>query len=711
MFKKRVITFTYTLLSLLYLETALRVFTVGEFDHRFIYPLIFCIPTAGIFFLLTLIKDHFIPKILYNAILALFTVFFCVQLVYYEIFGGYLSLSMVGMGGAAITNFSSQLFEALKNTAFELLALLIPIPASIILTKTKALTFEKAAWKVPVITAASVILAHVLCILSLGIQGKGPYTVYDAYHSKTTATDASVTNLGVQVTAGLQLKNMILSSLGLEKEEDVSESLTNFVEETVEKPEASEAEEEDDVDYGYNALNIDFEVLGDYATESYDNITEAFYYREPTEKNKYTGMFEGYNVISLCAEGFSSYVIDEELTPTLYKMSTEGFVFENYYTSFESVTTDGEFAYCNGMLPDMARGKHPSSFEQTNENTLMYTLGNVFKSLGATTYAYHSNYGTFYGRDVSHPHMGYDYFKTPDNGLDMEIDWPSSDLEMMKASVDDYINSGEQFHAYYMTFSGHTQYTWDNPMAAKNKKKVKDLPYSDAVKAYLSANLELEYALEYLVERLEEAGIADKTLIVLAPDHYPYGFYDEEYAELAGKEIDTRYEKYKSTFICWSASMKEPVKVDKVCCSIDVLPTVLNLIGYDYDSRFLVGRDALSNNTAGLAIIGNYSFITDRFAFDAVNNVTIPLVDEEISDEEVQNKISFVRAMFGISRNIIYSDYYTYLDSYIKDHPEVYDNDPVPEEEETAETADTATAEETTGEEEVDVLIGANVSE
>ncbi len=695
MFKKRTVTFIYTLLTLLYLETALRVFTVGSFDSRFIYPVIFCIPTAGLFFLLTLFWDNVILKILYNALIAFFTVFFCVQLVYYGIFGGYLSLSMVGMGGAAITNFSSQLFEALRDSAFKLLALLIPIPATIILTKTKALTFAKANWKTITASALSVVLVHALCILSLGIGGKGPFTVYDAYHTKTTATDTSVANLGVQVTAGLQLKNMIFSSFGLEKEEDVSDSLSGLVieQEEIVIPEDSAAD--DNIDYGSNALNIDFDVLGDYAHENNDPITEAFYYREPTKKNKYTGMFEGYNVITLCAEGFCSYVIDKELTPTLYKMSTEGFIFENYYTSFESVTTDGEFAFCYGMLPDMARGKHASSFDQTNENTTMFTLGKVFQSLGATTFAYHSNYGTFYNRNLSHPHMGYDYFKTPDNGLDMEVDWPSSDLELMKASVDDYINLGEQFHAYYMTFSGHTQYTWDNPMAAKNRDKVDHLPYSDAVKAYLSANLELEYALQYLVERLEKAGIADKTLIVLAPDHYPYGFYDEEYSELAGKEIDTSWEKYKSTFICWSASMEAPVKVDKVCCSIDVLPTVLNLIGYDYDSRFLVGRDALSNNTPGLAIIGNYSFITDRFAFDAVNNLTIPLVDEEISDDEVQNKITFVRAMFGISRNIIYSDYYTYLESYIKDHPEVYDNDPVPEEE----TDDSAEMEEPTSEE------------
>ena len=127
--------------------------------------------------------------------------------------------------------------------------------------------------------------------------------------------------------------------------------------------------------------------------------------------------------------------------------------------------------------------------------------------------------------------MGYT-FKAADSGLDIKIDWPSSDLEMMEASVDDYLSSKEPFHAYYMTFSGHYQYNWDNAMSAKNRDAVKDLPYSEPVKAYIACNLELENALTYLMDRLEQAGVADKTCIVLTNDHYPYGLTEDEYNEL-----------------------------------------------------------------------------------------------------------------------------------------------------------------------------------
>jgi membrane-anchored protein YejM (alkaline phosphatase superfamily) len=72
----------------------------------------------------------------------------------------------------------------------------------------------------------------------------------------------------------------------------------------------------------------------------------------PTNKNQYTGMFEGYNMIFITAEGFSKYLISEELTPTLYRLSNEGFVFNNYYTPLHYTSTSGgEFQNLTGLYP------------------------------------------------------------------------------------------------------------------------------------------------------------------------------------------------------------------------------------------------------------------------------------------------------------------------------------------------------------------------
>ena len=72
-------------------------------------------------------------------------------------------------------------------------------------------------------------------------------------------------------------------------------------------------------------------------------------------------------------------------------------------------------------------------------------------------------------------------------------------------------------------------------------------------------SMELEYAMEYLLQRLDAAGIADRTVIVLTNDHYPYGLTEEEYNELAGKQVDTTFEKYRNSFICYVPGMSKTI--------------------------------------------------------------------------------------------------------------------------------------------------------
>ena len=314
---------------------------------------------------------------------------------------------------------------------------------------------------------------------------------------------------------------------------------------------------------------------------------------------------------------------------------------------------------CMGLYPDMSRTKTDSSFNVAGTNYLPFCLGNALKGMGYQTWAYHDYIGDFYNRNITHANMGYT-FKAADSGLDMKIDWPSSDLEMMEASVDDYINSGEPFHAYYMTFSGHYQYNWDNAMSAKNRDAVKDLPYSEPVKAYIACNLELEYALEYLTRRLEQAGVADKTCIVLTNDHYPYGLTEAEYNELAGQTLDTTFEKYRNSFICYVPGLSENIVADEYCSTADILPTLLNLFGADYDSRLLAGTDALSSGIH-VAVLSDKSFLTKTFRYDAGTETVIPADENNtISDELAEAYRLYVDSRFQLSSNILNSDYYAH---------------------------------------------------
>ena len=150
-----------------------------------------------------------------------------------------------------------------------------------------------------------------------------------------------------------------------------------------------------------------------------------------------------------------------------------------------------------------------------------------------------------------------------------------------------------------MTVSGHMQYSFTgNYIAWKNKKYVEDLPYSEQAKAYLATQIELDRALEHLLSQLENAGIADQTLIAISADHYPYGLEDQTIDELTGHAVEGNFELYKSPFILYAKGM-DPEIITKPASSLDILPTLSNLMGVEYDSRLLMGQDIFPIGTFG----------------------------------------------------------------------------------------------------------------
>ncbi len=410
------------------------------------------------------------------------------------------------------------------------------------------------------------------------------------------------------------------------------------------------------IDTSPNILDIDFATLAE--TETNDIIKKMHLYfsqAEPTNKNEYTGMFEGYNLISICAEAFSPYVISEELTPTLYRMYHEGFQFTDYYEGvWFSSTSDGEYLMDTGLYPQQYR-----SMAKSAENLMYFCLGNQFRKLGYTTFAYHNHTYDYYSRDLSHPNMGYTY-KGEGNGLAEQDTWPESDLIMMQETLPDYLNE-ENFHIYYMTVSGHKDYLFsNNRMSKKNRELVEGLDYSEPVLAYIACNLELEHALAYLVEELEAAGKLDKTVFVLTADHYPYGLTNEELNELAGEELDESFGIYKNALLIWNSAMEEPVVTDKPCSNVDVLPTVSNLFGLEYDSRLLMGRDILSDEP-GMVFFNNWSFITELCTYSSRTGELIVKDGVELPSGYRKTITSILSSRFDMATKLLNENYYSYI--------------------------------------------------
>lgn len=633
-----------------YVELCLHLCVFGSMDRYAGYPALFGLLGGA---LCTLVVSS-LPKVLRQitgAFLVAAQVLLAeVQLVYHCIFGDFMPVSQIGMGGNVVVNFNSQLLYGIRQNLLKILLLLLPLIAVILclaLRRGQALKL-RLRWK-QTMASSAVLLALLLTVTGLMYVGRdNAFSVYRTFTNVNTSTDSSYKKIGMLATTAQELRYMLFSGSGSIM---ITPSSLNISD--VPRTYSSNS---------YNVIeSIDFTALADSTDSDILKATDEYLSNAaPTRKNNYTGLLKDYNLITICAESFCPWFISEELTPTLYKLSHTGILFENYYGTFQSVTTNGEYTMCMGLYPDMSRTKTDSSFNVAGTNYLPFCLGNALKGMGYQAWGYHDYIGDFYNRNITHANMGYT-FKAADSGLAMKIDWPSSDLEMMEASVDDYINSGEPFHAYYMTFSGHYQYNWDNAMSAKNRDAVKDLPYSEPVKAYIACNLELEYALEYLMQRLEEAGVADKTCIVLTNDHYPYGLTEDEYNELAGQTLDTTFEKYRNSFICYVPGLSENIVVDEYCSTADILPTLLNLFGVDYDSRLLAGTDVLSSGIH-VAVLSDKSFLTKTFRYDAGTETVIP-ADENttVSGKLAEAYRLYVDSRFQLSGNILNSDYYAHV--------------------------------------------------
>jgi lipoteichoic acid synthase len=447
-------------------------------------------------------------------------------------------------------------------------------------------------------------------------------------------------------------------------------------------PEESAAQEEP-VEYGYNVTDLDLAALAESETDTTLKAMDAYFASIPaTQQNEYTGLFEGKNLIILTAESFCPYVIDEERTPALYRLVNEGFHFTNYYQpDWSQSTTGGEFAVMTGLIPNWIGSS--TAFAASAKNAMPYGLGWVFNGLGYHTTAYHNNGYSYYHRSETHPNLGYDYYGYG-NGLELPSQelWPSSDLEMIQATVDDYISEYQTtctpFHLYYMTVSGHCEYNFGNAMSKKNQAVVEGLDYGTPVLAYLACQMELEYAMEYLLDALEQSGIAEDTVIVLSADHYPYAltenYGNDYYQELSGKDDNANLtSRYENALILWCGDMEEPVEVDTPCSSLDIVPTLLNLFGVEYDSRLLSGKDIFAPDAeagtvdAGMKIVlftdqgfGN-SWITAAGTYEAYTKTFTPNEGVTVSEDYVAQVSQLVTERVRYARYIVEQDYYRYL--------------------------------------------------
>lgn len=628
----------------IFLEMIFRIFIVGNvFTLSTLTMLLFCLPWIVLLSIILNLYGEKLNKFLNIFFTSVFGVLMLSQFVYFKVYDSVFSFFSITAGGAGqVMQFWEQIVKVITKNWYVFVITFIPYILFLVFNK-KIFTYKKI--KLPVIIAELIMLVLSLIgiICRIHFDNKGIYSLKRLF-TETHAPMITIEKTGLTTMEALDLYRYVF---GFEESVYIDE-------ETVEEEIKLDEEKE------YNVYEIDFDsLISKTKDKKVVNMHKYFKSVEPTEKNKYTGLFKGKNLVFLTAEAFDPIALDPKLTPTLYKIANSSYIFTNYYQPlFPVSTTDGEYMNLTGLIPK----EGVWSFYKSSKISMPFGFGTKFKAAGYISYAFHDHNYKYYDRHLSHPNLGFTYLACG-NGLQKKMNckhWPNSDKEMMDATISYYLNKDKPFATYYMTVSGHLNYNfYGNNMAYRNKNAVKDLKYSDAVKAYIATHIELDKAMEKLLSELDKAGVLDDTLIVMACDHYPYGLTFSELNEVSKTNRKDKFENYHSTLVMYNPSIEKTV-INKVVAGIDLLPTVYNLYGIDYDSRLFMGKDIFSD-TEGLAILSDRSWVSDKGTYNSVSKKFTKKTTEDVPQEYIDKMNQVVNQKFTMSSLILDYDYYKKL--------------------------------------------------
>jgi len=626
---------------IIYLEIIYKFFIMKDLLTTNTFSVVlFSIPWIIIFTIITSIFNEKVNKILTIVFSFLIILITLAQIVYYNFYNSMFSFLSLTTGTGQVMQFYVMIASVIARIWYIFAIILIPYILFLIF-KNKLFDFKKNNLKFLISYLLIFILSFLGIVLVISKNNEGFYSLKRLIF-KTHAPMLTIDKTGLFTMEMIDIERYIFGF----NEEIYSEQINVN----------NEEEKVPEVKIEYNTTDIDFDkLINDETDDKIKSMHVYFKNTAPSNKNEYTGMFKDKNLIFITAEAFDTIAIDEKLTPTLYKIANNSFIFKNYYQPLYPVSTsDGEYMNLNSLIPK----EGVWSFKQTSKISMPYGIGNMFNKEGYVSYGFHNHNYNYYDRQKSHKNIGLKYYGCG-NGLEKKMNckhWPNSDKEMIDATTSYYIDK-DKFMTYYMTVSGHLNYNFSgNNMAYRNKNKVKNLKYSIAIKAYLATQIELDKSIEKLLQVLEEKGKLNDTLIVIAPDHYPYGLTTKQMNEISTIDRNDKFEKFHTTLIMYNPNIEKTV-VDKVISSLDILPTIYNLYGLTFDSRLLMGRDIFSNNEH-IVILSDRSWITDKGKYNSVTKEFTSTTNEEIEEDYIDRINMIVNQRYGMSSLIIDNNYY-----------------------------------------------------
>ncbi|MGM9949579.1 MAG: LTA synthase family protein [Lysinibacillus sp.] len=350
-------------------------------------------------------------------------------------------------------------------------------------------------------------------------------------------------------------------------------------------------------------------------------------YAKPNEE--YFGAAKGMNVIYLHLESMQNFLIDyelhgEEVTPFLNSLAKDPNTL--YFDNFFHQTAQGKTADAEFMLENSLFGLPQGSAFITKGHNTYQAAPSILKDQGYTSAVFHGNGGSFWNRNVIYKSFGYDkffdasYYDTSNPG-DM-AEYGLLDKPFFEQSASLLNTLPQPFYTKFITVAHHFPYKLDQELATIEKAETGDA----SVDNYFQTARYADEAIEQFFNQLKEAGLYENSMIVLYGDHYGISDnHNKAMEQIIGKEI-TPFESaslQRVPLFIHVPGMQGGVD-HSYGGQIDLLPTVLHLLGIDSQNYVQFGSDLLSEEHNEVVPFRNGDFMSP----------TISSVDEKFYDSQ-----------------------------------------------------------------------------
>lgn len=166
--------------------------------------------------------------------------------------------------------------------------------------------------------------------------------------------------------------------------------------------------------------------------------------------------------------------------------------------------------------------------------------------------------------------------------------------------------------------------------------------------------------MEQLITKLEKSNRLKDTVIIISSDHSPYYLTNQQVNILSKMDRNNKFDRNRASLIIYDSELTKKYNIDKYAMNIDVLPTILNLFGFNYDSRLIIGKDIMSNNNDGVVIFSDRSWVNNYGAYDNASGNFWPYVSN-VDSKYVSKITQEVNDKYQVSVTMQYNDYYKYV--------------------------------------------------